>query len=338
MGRSSKRDKILQQILDILRDNNASLDFEKLSGKTVDEVIEEVHEKDPEAYEVISEKMPQAVVPNSKFVNMLTNKDVIGKEIEVVVSKATAKKQQIDTCCITFQDEGVSFTCNFTEYEMQVHNAVVAMFKNSITRFTPAMVYHVMTGHNAANVSTSTLKKIKNSLRRLMGAFCTLRNSQAIKDSDRFFEGNVLSLYHFHDKYKNGVKEGEVDVYMINAAPILYMYSSAKKQIVSYPLKLLAIPDKTGKRYVDTEERIVLKNQLLKHICIMERNPQFSKNIKLDMIYDLYAPAETRTKDDEQAARDYARDALNYWAKKGRIAGYKTIKKGQKITAFQILF
>ncbi len=327
---SLKRNE-LDAILKILRDSRANTS-DKVHGEILD-----------------VPSLPEAhVIPNNKLANTIT-KDVVGiGEFELLVS-GKSKKKITNSCVITYEGSDnlvLSSKHPFTEYDRQIHNAVVSLFLNGNDKITAAMVYRAICATPASEfVSPKQIESISKSIDKMrfinvrIDISDELRQRNIIVDDDTVVKKGIIESYLLNmDKvefeYENADGKNTVIGYKINKVPVLYAYSSLVRQIITVPTLLLEIKDENNKRLRNNEARITIKGFLLRRIGIMKGKTKQSSHILFEEICKLFP--ETTENYKTRRYKEYAIAVLDYWKKTKYISGYSLLYKKGAFYGFEI--
>lgn len=234
------------------------------------------------------------------------------------------------------------FTQNFTEYDRQVHDAIVSlwMYGNESHVITPATVFKAMTG-TKINPKPQQKKAVIQSIEKMRRIFAEIDATdevkaylkrKGIKPTEKIslkWNDTILSL--------RGVKMAKgkeiIEGYIINNEPLLLSYAKATNKLLTSPIDLLDIRDvdKKGKildtSLSNTQSRIAIKGYLWRRIMIMKhdqktKNPHQSKVIRFN---DLFTKTELQNEDrvTMRRNRDYVFQVLAFWKASGFIKDYR---------------
>ena len=185
---------------------------------------------------------------------------------------------------------------------------VISFMLSGITVFTAAQVYRAY-NHNKTRPSPEQLADFVNRLDKMLRIVTKidatdLINRKSIKvknEAELRLESYFLPLKKLYYKDRDG---NEVIYYQLLDAPILYNFAklSAKEdgsggQILTYPARLLDVPD--FKR--DTDERTILKKEIIKHIELLKNksNSYTQTTITIERLLNAVTSA-TSTDDGEE--------------------------------------
>jgi len=349
-----KLNDALQIILRHLQDNSGEANIEYLKEATVALV-----QKKPLPVEHIPNNKPankgvpdEHIIPNNKLANSLTDEDSFSLSgFDMRVSRRGAKREIKNATVISYEGAdniAISSKKPYTEYDRQVHDAVVSLFADGADSITPAMIYRAMNGSRSDDgISQKVLKSIEASVTKMRFINIDIDVAQEVQqrgitDADGFpivgghMKGNLLYILEIEYEYQNANGIGHATGYKLKAEPILYSYSRMTGQLATVPSVLLAIQDENGQELRNNEQRIVIKGYLLRRIAVMKGKTSQSNRILLSKIYGLFDSTKDRKK--LQRYKEYAVAVLSFWKRKNFISGFEIVKKRGADFAIDIYF
>lgn len=279
-------------------------------------------------------------VPNTKLANRLSEPllyELEGVELDVSSESERRKgKSVIEAVSISLDEEGVSISKPMSQYDSDVHSAVATLYVAGNTCVTAAQICQTLTGSKKARATQ--IREVVESLEKQRRAFVNIDLVEEARGRELQFEGSPVTSLKISgymlpvEKISIQTRNGKVvDGYRLLEAPILYRHASMLKQVVSYPQKIL----ETGDAGSNTKRRTVIKNYLARRIGQISGKGRVSNRIKLATVYE---KAEINPSDRNQRkdANDYVLKLLNQWQEVKVIKGYRQIKDGLRITAYDI--
>lgn len=331
------------EILEHLRDNHGEIDIDKLKTALVEATGDE------KTAQLVVKSLPEEhIIANNKLANLMQEEDILGA-FAMRVSRRNAKKEIKNACVITYEgDDNVVLKSlrPYTEYDRQVHDAIVSLVANGITQMTASTIYRAMTGMTGDdNVSQKSLDLIEDSIHKMMFMHVTvdmteelLQRHITLEDSSVIKGGKIdtylLNIGRVEVKYENADGEGIIVGYKLNEEPILYSYSKLTGQVLTLPSSLLDIRDKSGKPVRNTEQRIAIKGYLMRRISVMQGKTPQSYRILLTHLYEMFPNATDRKQ--LKRIKDYAAVVLEFWQRQQFIKGYKLVNQKNTDYAFDI--
>lgn len=231
-------------------------------------------------------------MPNNALMNALVKKHAINAgAFDLPVIPAKGKRKEITSYIMANLDPettaGVTITAtNMTEYERQVSDAIVSLWKEAAKQklppiVTPDMVFRAMPGGSdkpskqQKGAITKTIEKFRR-LRMIIDATDEMRKRGKIGSSDTFkLDDYYLSATHAEYKVKKGGQT--VNAYRINAEPIILTYCEMTNQILTVPAKYIAIEKvkkgmASGELLPMTANRQAMTGYLLRRIAVMQHD------------------------------------------------------------------
>ena len=294
-------------------------------------------------------------IPNNKLMNALQTSQIINDPTDLIVSN---KGDITVYVFVTYNDEETGIKLinnNLTQYQTDVSNAVVTIWKQTQEENKPAvvtidMIYKYMPG-GGERPSDKARAEIKNSLDILsnlkieLDATEEMQKRGKINSGDKFtIKENYFNLRKATYKIKNGGQE--VEAYQILSTPLIWIYAEMTNQILTISRKYLTVTKvKNGKITNEViqmgETRQSITSCILKRIEIMKRDRKNkvktqSDIIRLDHIYKT-AGIEEQSKVERKRNNDFIISVMEYQAAAGNIKGYEKIMKGKQFAALKIL-
>lgn len=249
----------------------------------------------------------------------------------------------------------------FSEYDWNVYNAVVSLYKAGNELITPPAVYRMMTGCDVHDIGDGQLLAVCKSLDKL-------RFTRLVLDCTQEFRERGIQLD------SQDVLRGMYDTYLLNASamrarsagfalvalkletdPVLYHYAALTDQVLQVPTKMFKIcrveEDADGKLYAtedlvkNNESRIKIKGYLARRVRAAS-NPHRSASCKVmlrsyqykdEHRFGLYEVAGYEDGEcppiHAKRIRDYVEEVLRYWIAVGYVSGYKFLydKKNTRV-------
>lgn len=297
--------------------------------------------------------LPEEIIsPNNALVQELigqvTMEELANRgEFPLYVGRDKKKGKIENRCIITYQGDDVKLKGKrpFTEYDREVHDAVVSLYCNGIDTFTPEMLYRVMTGDASAHPEQKQIAAISDSLfkMRFINVDIDLENEllyrkivrpDEVSITQMQFAENLLTLKTVSLEFENAHGKYRQRGYKVLGTPILYAYSRTTRQVLNIPSSCLQIKDEQGNILRNNEDRIQIKGYLLRRVAVMKGPTTQSNRILFEKIYGLF---EAPSYDKKRKCRKYVYDVLASWTMDGYIAGYKKITKNGQDYAVEIL-
>lgn len=219
-----------------------------------------------------------------------------------------------------------------------VHDAMNTLILAGNKWLTLQHIAFVMNGYTHKRITDDFLNQIKQEVELLIHTWCTIDATKEAKE-----EGKKRSSgYDFQEVKLNSplIPSRELEVvdmngqrvsaYEILAEPILYSYAKQKKEIITVPIDIIALPEKINMTF----ENIILRNYLIEQIEIMKSNHR-SCIMKYETIFKVLDKQEA-TRDDKKRIRQRIKIFLDNWVDLAYIKGYKEESKGRLIYSVRI--
>ena len=331
----------------------------------LNEIRKKIHEKQS-YYDKIAPSL--FTIPNNKLANslsFLTSPDSIGQRIDLKVSTVNKRGKKLAQPILTmvvceYDNLPSDIQAKITEEDKQISNAIVSLWvagKNEDPKkrivFTVRDIYEVLAG------GKKDKKPSKTEYDRICKTIEKLSSLRVTLDADRELESygiksddpvkvtlNVRSNYI----YTRGVsviskhkQDKRLDAWELIAEPIIYTYAKATKQIITIPIKVLAIEETdkagklAGKLVLMTKTRGAIRGYLMKRIEIMRMNTNNnqSNTIKFKTLFNEIGETH-QTRLEQKRDRDFIIQCLDYWKAIGFINDYKLNKERLAITGATI--
>lgn len=318
------------------------------SGK-LEEILADIADTDQEADQEqppnLTSIIPHKhVIPNNKLANTLREIiDAGATDLLVDRNKTIATR-----CVVTYEGDNVKLSGRqpFTAYDRSVADAVTSLYlygdQNHV--ITAAGVYRAMVDATEGEPpSPQQVGAVTKSLDKMRFIRVQIDCSEELKSRRLSLDGAKITGGKV-DTYllaleKLDVKAGgrTVSAYRILQTPVLYDYAHMTKQVLTLPAALLAIRDKTGARIPNTQQRIVVRDYLLRRIAVMKGRggKKMSRSIAFETLYSEVGDVAATPKQ-QRSVREYAEMCLESWTRDKFIRGYTTTKQGRKITGVEI--
>ena len=334
---------------------------EKAAPRTFIEAIKQVifiyydntaipeEEAPPEAYkkEVVKLATPpkKHIMPNNKLSNTFATTDgtkLFGEYgLDLIVSGRGSKNVISSRCVLSYEGDNILLSGRqpFTEYDRSVADAVASLYEYGGSNIvTAATVYRAMV--NMTDTETPSAQQIgavTKSLDKMrftrVRIDCTeeLRRRNITTNGQQITGGLVDTYLLALECIEIEAGGQRVKAYRILKTPILYEYAQLTKQVITMPSRLLSIPDQSN-----TDQRIAIKNYLLRRIHIMKGKTAQSNRI---LFSDLYKTiGSTPTADARKRNKIFITAALDYWKQEKLIKDYKYAKDGREFRGIDIFF
>lgn len=284
------------------------------------------------------------VIPNNKLANTLREIIDAGATDLLVDDKKTITTR----CVVAYEGDNVKLSSRqpFTEYDRSVADAVTSLYLygDQSHVITAAGVYRAMVNATEGETpSPQQIGAVTKSLDKMrfvrVQIDCSeeMRSRKLSLNGARITGGKVDTYLLALDKLDVKAGGRTVSAYRILQTPVLYDYASMTKQVLTLPAALLVIRDETGARIPNTEQRIVVRDYLIRRIAAMKgkNGRKLSRNIVFETLYSEVGDVAATTKQ-QRNVREYAEMCLSSWTRDKYIRGYKTNRKGRKITGVEI--
>lgn len=298
-------------------------------------------------------------IPNDKLMNALQTSQIINDPTDLIVSN---KGDITAYVFATYNDEETGIKLinnNLTQYQTDVSNAVVTIWKQTQEEKKPAvftidMIYKYMPGggERPSDKARAEIKKsldILSNLKIELDATEEMQKRGKINYGDKFtIEENYFNLRKATYKIKNGGQE--VEAYQILSTPLIWTYAEMTNQILTIQRKYLTITKvKNGKITNEViqmnEARQSITSCILKRIELIKHDRKNktktqSDIIRLDYIYRM-ANIEYLNKPEKKTERkrinDFIIQVMDYQTAAGNIKGYERKMNGRQFAALKII-
>lgn len=224
-------------------------------------------------------------------------------------------------------------------FDKAVLDTVCSLINAGNMAFTVSDIWKTMKGNTQKKPSKEQKLRIESSLLKLSGTRVYLNITEELQkahytfNDERLTKGeineNMLSFRMIKAKTQNGQ---EVDAIQLLSVPIIYAYSKAKGQIVSFKTELLNLPIN------EDEKKTAFKFYLLRRISSMKGGALNNKNIKYSTIYEEAGVTVPEIRRDKLRDRESIKTMLDYWKQEGFIKDYSEYKEGKSIEGVTIDF
>lgn len=323
---------------------NDFLDSGKLE-EILDRLGESDQDEDQEQPPNLTSIIPHKhVIPNNKLANTIREIIDTGTTDLLVDDRKTIATR----CVVTYEGDNVKLSSRqpFTAYDRSVADAVTSLYLygDQSHVITAAGVYRAMVDATEGEPpSPQQVGAVTKSLDKMRFIRVQIDCSEELKsrrlslDGAQITHGKVDTYLLALDKVEVKAGGRTVSAYKILQTPVLYDYAHMTKQVLTLPAALLAIKDKTGARIPNTQQRIVVRDYLLRRIAAMKGRggKKMSRNIVFETLYSEVGDVAATPKQ-QRSVREYAEMCLDSWTRDKFIRGYSTVKQGRKITGVEI--
>lgn len=273
--------------------------------------------------------------PNSKVAKKITEAalyEEAGAELNV---KGKKEKGQARTAVsLNYEGEGVSINKQLTQFDREVHNAITTLFVAGNTNITIAQIWEQLSGSNKSP-NPKQAEEVRESVdkqrfTKIKIDFTEEARGRELTDMD----GNPVTKFVYEGYFVNADKARirtangrEIEGYIVNKAPALYVHGSALRQVITYDAKLLD----TSEAGQNTRENIVIKNYLLRRIGEMKGKSKWERRIKYETVYKVAGYEGEGSPDKKQRKRinDYVLECMKIWQAHGHVSGFREYKEGR---------
>lgn len=247
----------------------------------------------------------------------------------VIEKKHHKKHGKIKSSFHIFNDHGYTVIIELNEFDRAVLSVCVSEWYAGNRYITIPMILRGLTGKvgkGDAECSKNQLTAILQSIDKLMftaydpdiiDAFQKLNYDDG--SIERITKSAILPCYRV-EKNVNGKKS---DVIYFDRESPLFHIASLKKQILSYDISLLDVPNQNNTPLI-----ITLKNYSMRRIVEIKQH-NLTPTLTLDDIF-----SKCRIKDEQRKIKEHARKTLDdlfaHLQSKGFIKSYEWTKKGNK--------
>lgn len=312
--------KLLDKCL--IKEHKAKLSEETASAALMTELVKTSY---PQDYVMPLDKISLRVFENAFSPGASFELDMTGrrkKDVGVIVG-------------INFDSlgENVKISRELTEYDRNVHNAILSLFLAGNADISTKMVYQAMTGNPNAQTPPNEQSLINDAITRCMYTRvyidCTQEAEREKRNKGQTVYDSALLPAQRMTKTLNG---NQASVIHIDRAPPLYIYANSKNQISRTDIKLLNTPGSNTEDYINT------RGYLLERIAHM-KNPNMSKTIVYNSLYErikLTAENPGSLRNKKAKIRKSVKEMLDYWKSENHIKAYRETKKGKEIYSVEI--
>lgn len=274
---------------------------------------------------------------NSKLANSI---DQIGfNELVDLDVSGRNEKPVVTSVSLEYDGEGVELSKPMTQYDREVHNAVVTIMKAGNSNFTTAQIWKTLSG-SSKSPTRKQAEQIEKSIEKQWRTMAHVNFSQEARGRELDIDGepvtstridaHMLELEKIRLETANGrVVEG----YRLLAIPVLYRHAAALNQVISYPVKLLD----TASVASNTTTNILIKKYLLRRIGEMKGRCKLSKRILYATVYEK-AGCPSPDRKQRMTMNKFIIGCMNLWKRDGVIKGFSEYSKGQKRIGVEIRF
>lgn len=264
--------------------------------------------------------------------------------IPVGISAPKSKKQVISYVSLSYEGEPVTYNRQrIQRYDENVLNTICTLKQCGNNHMTIPDIFRTMQGNKAQYPTQKQADRIRESIRKLASTRVYIDVTQEVNAKYKLPDDRLKT----DDRLKKVVIDEALLVYTgIEAAtvnglstyaltldkmPILFEYSQAKGEIVSYPIELLDVP-------VNENETITaIKFYLLKQIHLITKGQRNNPCINYESMYSsVGVPVPGKQQRDRD--RKYIHAMLETWKKQNVFTAFEEYKEGRTIAGVKILF
>lgn len=292
--------------------------------KTVDKITHNLDKMQAEASD-----------QNTKYLNI----NVAGKEEQDVIIN----------CSFAF-DEAIT-NKEITELDKAITNAVINLYLNGYTQFTPVQVYkewkHIEGKSKGSIINDNTLQEVIDCIDKLGSVKTTfdignLKRARGLKCKDTKLTSNWLHITKLETKVQGSIDaEGNkwhtVVYYKIHTEPVIYSYATlctkngTGGQIITYNKKLLDIP-----KFSKTDARIILIQEIIEHIELLKGNNSYKQPIiTVDRLLKKVLSVEPNAL--KRTVLKNIKIILDHYKSIGYIEDYTENYKGRTTVSYRII-
>jgi hypothetical protein len=277
------------------------------------------------------------LTPTDKVSNLAFSNELTGGQIQQLAMERRGRKKITTLASINFDNLNGSVQIKgrkeLTAYDREVHDAIITLYVDGGNEYiTPQMIYQVMTGNPKATLKAKQAEAISNSITKCMYSRLIIDASEEAKayGFDSFkYDGSLIS----GERVTATLNGTVVECLRILRTPVLYEYANKKNQIGRFAIKLLNTPINKN------EEIITLQGYLYRRILSMKNNPNLSKTILYETVYNqlnIQAASDGALRKKKSKVRDQIKTILDYWKQEDFIAGYVENRRGQVVYSVTI--
>ena len=220
---------------------------------------------------------------------------------------------------------------NLTPYDREVFNGYCSILASGQNTMTTRQIYEAMAGKTT--VSPQALGAVTKSIRKMQTTILNIDWTEhaRMKGLD-INEGDFIRTEEPIIPARGiQIRTGGQDVngYVAYAEPALFQYAKAVGQISTTDKSVLQIP-----LVSNTEENIVLKNYLLRHIEHLKTNKKWNSTLTFEKIFESCGIQGDKKK--MTLKRKVVFDILDRWKETNYITGYDLEMKGRVYYALKI--
>ena len=316
-------------------------------------------------------------IANSKLANEIIGKRIDGAYRDFVVTGKFEDEQANMTYILEYDDADIHPT--FDEYDSCVLNAVVSLYKEGNTVMNPAMIARKMNGMDKSeSVTPGQIEDIIRSMLKLMKTMLMFDATQELRHYPITINGVPIDTicYQGHIIQCDATivtAGGSYDIaWSVNKMPDIFTHAELRKHIWRVPSKVYAVRrietvigedgqehKKLGRRLLNTEQIIVVREKLIKRIEGMKGQNALSNDcIRLEdytrkdkgvrrtrkCLYSLANPhkpdengiIKPLTRVEKKRIRDDVEAILDYWIFIEYIHGYEIRMENGKAAGYRI--
>ena len=270
-------------------------------------------------------------------------------EIDITPNRVKSKSKLTDKYLVPIDISAPELTGvdKVTNYDGSVQNSVISVAMANPHRFFTAkqVATHLLYGDNQYdnNPTKQRIESVTKSIEKQRLTDITIDYTQHAKLNGVLKEGDSCKITNYMlpvKEYEATINGQKLRGWKLMDTPPLYEYASRIGQIGEIPAKMLDVPVNLD------EEKIVIRDFLLREITHMTKNPHWSKTITLDRILkvaNIENPAEktatttTASKANKRSkTATIVRTMLKEWTDKRFIKGYIENRKGKTIRSYTI--
>lgn len=265
-------------------------------------------------------------------------------EIDITPNRVKTKTKSSDRYLVPIDISAPELTGvdKITNYDGSVQNSVVSVAMANPHHFFTAkqVATHLLYGDNQYdnNPTKQRIESVTKSIEKQRLTDITVDYTQHAKLNGVLKEGDTCKITNYMlpvKEYEAIVNGQKLRGWKLMDTPPLYEYASRIGQIGEIPAKMLDVPVNLD------EEKIVIRDFLLREITHMTKNPHWSKTISLDRIIkvaitDSSRDGSTVTAKKRSTTATIVRTMLKEWTDKRLIKGYVENRKGKTIRSYTI--
>lgn len=279
----------------------------------------------------------------AKFLTQIVPRGQLNGQIELLTYPGSSKKADVVTYFgMRYEGEGVQIRGRYqiTKYDQSVHNAISSLWAAGNRDISPQEIFRTMNGSTSGKVKESQIKKVDESVNKMMFTRLFLDMSADIQSGGlkiqdqrvtkgvvetQMIQATIVSLQTSNGQTIRGYKLAD--------EPMLYTYSKAKKHVLSVGLDLLDTSDEVS----NTDDVIVIREYLLQQIENMRHGYRDNTVIDYESIKENTGVTVLDGKQYQQIFRENVKRILLSWKKKGYILDYADHKAGRTFKGVKII-